>query len=229
MNLITSHDGFTLRDLVTYQQKHNLANGEANEDGERTNDSVNFGIEGDTEDQPILDLRDRQRRALLATLLGSRAATMLLAGDELGRTQGGNNNAYSQDNEVSWLDWAPAARDAALLPFVRRLIALRRAHPLLRHGRPEVTSEEPMGLLITADEADAGPDAALLLGLNRAEAPLILPLPNDGGAAWEVLLDTSEAESPAPGTPNRSTAGATSYEMGGRSVVYLSRPAVPAT
>ena len=225
VNLVTSHDGFTLRDLVSHVEKHNLANGESNKDGEDENDSMNFGVEGGTDDSRILDLRDRQRHALLATLLSSRGAAMLLAGDELGRTQAGNNNAYSQDNEVSWLDWTPAARDAALLPFVRELIALRSAHPLLRHGSPEVTSEVPMGLLITADGADPGPDAALLLGLNRDDTPMTLPLPGDGPVGWVVLLDTSNAELPAPGDPDRSIEGATGYAMGGRSVVLLSRSA----
>lgn len=221
VNLVTSHDGFTLRDLMSYAEKHNEANGEANTDGERANDSLNFGVEGETQDTAILELRDRQRRALLATLLTSRGAAMLLAGDELGRTQRGNNNAYSQDNEVSWLDWRPEARDRALLPFVRALIELRRAHPLLRLGHPEVSSEVPLGLLLTPSAGGAGPDAALLLGLNRSDAAVSLPLPAAWPGAWSVLLDTSQSTLPAAGTVTAEGA----YPMGGRSVVLLARPA----
>jgi len=143
VNFVTSHDGFTLRDLVSYVEKHNEANGEGNEDGEDANDSMNFGIEGETDDPEIRERRDRQRRALLATLLCSQGSVMLLAGDELGRTQRGNNNAYSQDNDVSWLDWTPDPRDAALLPFVQSLVALRRAHPLVRGGSAAAPAAPP--------------------------------------------------------------------------------------
>ena len=197
VNFVTSHDGFTLRDLVSYAEKHNQANGEGNLDGDNADDSLNFGVEGDTDDEAILDLRDRQRRGLLATLLTSRGATMLLSGDEMGRTQGGNNNAYSQDNEVSWLDWRPTARNAALLPFVSSLIALRWAHPLLRHGSPAVVGTAPLTLLITAD-AHEGPDAALLLALNPTDAPATVHLPADQPHGWIRYLDSAAAEPPAP-------------------------------
>ncbi len=220
VNFVTSHDGFTLRDLVSYAEKHNELNGEANEDGDDENDSVSFGIEGDTDDPGILDRRDRQRRALLATLLFSRGATMLLSGDELGRTQRGNNNAYSQDDEVSWLSWTPGARDRALLPFVRALVSLRLAHPLLRHGSPAVIADSPPSLLLQAGPGDAGPDAALLLALNPADAPAILPLPDDGAAGWLVLLDTADAVPPVANAPARA-----GYQMRARSVVLLARPA----
>ena len=133
INFVTCHDGFTLRDLVSYDQKHNLANGEENRDGDSHNRSWNCGVEGETDDAAIVELRARQRRNFLATLFLSQGVPMLLAGDEIGRSQGGNNNAYCQDNEVSWIDWLGG--DAALREFTRRLIALRRAHPVFRRRR----------------------------------------------------------------------------------------------
>jgi isoamylase len=133
VNFVTAHDGFTLRDLVSYNHKHNEANGEDNKDGENHNRSWNCGIEGDTGDQDVLALRRRQQRNFLATLLLSQGVTMVLGGDETSRTQHGNNNAYCQDNEISWLDWEH--QDEALLEFTRRMIALRREHPVLRRRR----------------------------------------------------------------------------------------------
>jgi isoamylase len=130
VNLITSHDGFTLRDLVSYDTKHNQANGEANRDGTDDNRSWNCGVEGPSDDPAIVALRARQSRALLATLVLSRGVPMLVGGDELGRTQGGNNNAYCQDNPTTWYDWSAVDHD--LLAFTRRLLALRDAHPVLR-------------------------------------------------------------------------------------------------
>jgi isoamylase len=133
VNFVTAHDGFTVRDLVSYNEKHNEANGEGNADGEPYNRSWNCGVEGDTDDQAVLALRRRQQRNFLATLLLSQGVTMLLGGDELGRTQRGNNNAYCQDNEISWYDWDDVDED--LLEFARLLIALRRDHPVLRRRR----------------------------------------------------------------------------------------------
>ena len=132
INFITAHDGFTLRDLVSYNEKHNAANGENNNDGESHNNSWNCGTEGPTDDAAINALRAHQQRNMLATLLLSQGVPMLLAGDERNRTQQGNNNAYCQDNELSWFDWnlGPEARD--LLAFTKQLIALRRQHPVLR-------------------------------------------------------------------------------------------------
>ncbi|MHB9858927.1 glycogen debranching protein GlgX [Streptomyces sp. YIM S03343] len=134
VNFVTAHDGFTLRDLVTYHHKHNEANGEGNRDGSDDNRSWNCGAEGETTDEDIRTLRRRQLRNLLTTLLLSTGVPMLVAGDELGRTQGGNNNAYCQDNEISWLDWS--LRDdpgcAALFDLTARLIELRHRHPVLR-------------------------------------------------------------------------------------------------
>ncbi len=132
INFVTSHDGFTLRDLVTYSAKHNEANGEDNLDGESHNLSSHFGIEGPTADPAILELRARQVRNFLATLLLSQGVPMLCGGDEMGRTQRGNNNAYCQDNDISWLNWNLTAEQESLLAFVRQLIHLRRSHPVLR-------------------------------------------------------------------------------------------------
>jgi len=136
VNFITAHDGFTLNDLVSYNDKHNEANGEQNHDGHSNNLSWNHGVEGPSDDPAVLDLRFRQMRNLLATLLFSQGTPMLLAGDEFARTQQGNNNAYAQDNEISWLDWeSTSERQAQLREFVRRLTAIRRQQPVLRRSR----------------------------------------------------------------------------------------------
>ncbi|MHB8671296.1 MAG: glycogen debranching protein GlgX, partial [Acidimicrobiales bacterium] len=150
INFVTAHDGFTLADLVSYEQKHNEANGEGNADGTDDNRSWNCGGEGPTQDNDVLALRRRQQRNLLTTLLVSQGVPMLLGGDELGRTQGGNNNAYCQDNEISWLDWDVDAERLELLEFTRRLISLRRGHPVFRRrrfldGRPRPGSARPAG------------------------------------------------------------------------------------
>ena len=139
INFVTAHDGFTLADLVSYNEKHNQANGEDSRDGESHNRSFNCGAEGPTEDPAVLRLRRRQQRNFLATMFLSQGVPMLLGGDELGRTQQGNNNAYCQDSEISWFDWASADHD--LLVFTRKLAALRREHPIFRRrgwfqGRP---------------------------------------------------------------------------------------------
>ena len=223
LNFVTCHDGFTLRDLVSYVTKHNDANGEGGRDGAGSNLSVNFGVEGETDDPRILELRDRQRRALLATLLLSRGPAMLLGGDELGRTQRGNNNAYSQDNEVSWFDWGPAPRDAALLPFVQRLTRLRRAHPLLRSGTPAVVGEAPLTLLISGPSDGPGPDAALLLALNPMDGAMALGLPGEDPAAWVLLLDSGNPGVAEPAAQPLAVNGST-LEMTGRSVILLGRP-----
>ncbi len=135
VNFVTAHDGFTLQDLVSYNEKHNEANGEDNNDGTSNNHSWNHGAEGPTDDPDILDLRDRQKRNLLATLLLSQGTPMMLAGDEFGRTQRGNNNAYCQDNEISWVNWDIDDYNRTLIDFVRRLIAVRNSFPILRRNR----------------------------------------------------------------------------------------------
>jgi glycogen operon protein len=135
INFVTAHDGFTLADLVSYDRKHNEANGEGNRDGADENLSWNCGVEGPTTDPAILALRERQMRNFLATLFVSQGVPMLCGGDEIGRTQQGNNNAYCQDNEISWLDWRLDAQGRRLLEFTRQLIRLRHRHPELRRRR----------------------------------------------------------------------------------------------
>jgi hypothetical protein len=163
---ITAHDGFTLRDLVSYNGKHNDANGEHNRDGDDHNRSWNCGVEGDTDDEAVLALRSRQQRNYLATLLLSQGVPMLLGGDEIGRSQAGNNNAYCQDNLVSWFDWEHADHD--LFRFTAKLIALRRSHPVLRRrrfflGRPihgqgigDIVWFRPDGEEMTEDDWNTG-------------------------------------------------------------------------
>ncbi|MEU8520459.1 glycogen debranching protein GlgX [Streptomyces sp. NBC_01216] len=182
VNFVTCHDGFTLRDLVSYNGKHNEANGEGNRDGESHNRSWNCGEEGDTEDIGIRELRARQSRNFLATLMLSQGVPMLSHGDEFGRTQGGNNNAYCQDNEVSWVRWPEPGgeEDGTLLAFTRAMVRLRRDHPVLRrrrffHGRPvQGTHDEltdiawftPEGEEMTARDWQAAHARALSVFLN---------------------------------------------------------------
>jgi isoamylase len=135
INFVTAHDGFTLNDLVSYNSKHNEANGEENRDGTDNNRSWNCGVEGPTNDLAVLALRERQKRNLLATLFLSQGVPMLLAGDAMGHTQNGNNNAYCQDNEISWIDWDDRERNSDLLEFTRLVIELRRNHPVFRRRK----------------------------------------------------------------------------------------------
>jgi glycogen operon protein len=130
VNFVTAHDGFTLADLVSYARKHNEANGEGNQDGTDDNLSGNGGVEGPTDDPAVTELRERQRRNFLATLFLSQGTPMLCGGDEIGRTQAGNNNAYCQDNDISWLQWSLPSAAARQLEFTRRLIRLRLDHPV---------------------------------------------------------------------------------------------------
>jgi isoamylase len=132
INFVTAHDGFTLQDLVSYNSKHNEANGEDNRDGTDDNRSWNCGVEGPTDDPQANQLREKQKKNILATLLLSQGVPMMLAGDEIGHTQHGNNNAYCQDNEISWISWDPETMDKELLRFVQQLIALRKDHPAFR-------------------------------------------------------------------------------------------------
>ena len=135
INFVTAHDGFTLNDLVSYEKKRNEANGEGNRDGESHNESMNFGVEGPADDPAVRAAREQQKRNFLATLLLSQGVPMLLGGDEVGRSQRGNNNGYAQDNEISWFDWNLTNDDRALLAFTRSLIRIFRAHPVLRRRR----------------------------------------------------------------------------------------------
>ena len=150
MNIVTVHDGFTLADLVSYDTKHNEANGEDNRDGTDDNRSWNCGVEGPTDDAAVLELRARQRRNFIATLMLSEGVPLLLGGDEFARSQGGNNNAYCQDNELTWFDWEAAAQHSDLIDFTARLCRLREAAsgvpppPVLqRHARAPERSRRP--------------------------------------------------------------------------------------
>jgi isoamylase len=168
VNFVTAHDGFTLHDLVSYNEKHNEANGEENRDGHDHNLSWNHGVEGPTGDPEIVELRERQKRNLLATLLFSQGVPMLCGGDEIGRTQNGNNNAYCQDGELSWLDWNLDEPKRALLEFTRRVIGLRNRHPNLRRRRffqgrrirgsdaKDITWLRPDGREMTEEDWEAG-------------------------------------------------------------------------
>jgi isoamylase len=181
INFVTCHDGFTLADLVSYERKHNEANGEGNADGSDDNRSWNCGVEGPTADPKVLELRARQQRNFLATVLLSQGVPMLLGGDESGRTQRGNNNAWCQDNEISWLDWELDTPREQLLAFTRRLLDLRRSHPVFRRahflsgaatngsGLPDVWWFRPDGLRMTRNDWAGG--SALGVFLNGSEIP----------------------------------------------------------
>jgi isoamylase len=187
INFITCHDGFTLRDLVSYNDKHNDANQEHNRDGESYNRSWNCGEEGDTDDPEILTLRQRQQRNFLTTLLLSQGVPMLLGGDELGRSQGGNNNSYCQDGAISWYNWHLTPENQQLLDFTRRLIQLRRQHPNLsrRHwfqgraihgsGIHDIGWYNPSGQEITEEQWHDGSAKAICVFFNGAE--LVAPNP----------------------------------------------------
>ena len=220
INFITAHDGFTLADVVSYERKHNEANGQANADGNNDNRSVNCGIEGATADPAVRALRGRLQRALLATLVLAKGVPMLLAGDELGRTQDGNNNAYCQDNPASWLDWD--GMDRALCEFAARLTELRRAHPALRRlnwfdGSPTAMGERDIawlwrdgaeitrgqwddrsnrcfGCRIGRENAD---EAALLVLINAGATDVSFALPPPPGGVWQLQLDTAQPRAPA--------------------------------
>ncbi|MHC5907149.1 glycogen debranching protein GlgX [Streptomyces sp. S6] len=180
VNFVTCHDGFTLRDLVSYDEKHNEANGEGNRDGESHNRSWNCGVEGDTDDPEVLRLRARQTRNFVATLMLSQGVPMLSHGDEFGRTQGGNNNAYCQDGELSWVHWPDPEDAGELFAFTRALVWLRREHPVFRrrrffHGRPvEGTHDDlsdiawftPEGLEMTDRDWTSATASALTVFLN---------------------------------------------------------------
>nr|AGI19289.1 GlgX2 [Cyanobacterium sp. CLg1] len=184
INFITAHDGFTLNDLVSYNHKHNDANGEENKDGEQFNHSWNCGEEGDSKDPEVLSLRNQQRRNFLVTLMLSQGVPMLTAGDEIGRTQKGNNNAFCQDNEISWVDWSLEHKNAELLKFVRDLIDLRHQHPVFRRrkwfqgqdihgsGVSDIGWFNPDGFVTAETQWNLGFAKAIALFLNGQEIPL---------------------------------------------------------
>ncbi|MDR3068053.1 MAG: glycogen debranching protein GlgX [Cellulomonas sp.] len=162
INFVTAHDGFTLRDLVSYNEKHNTANGEDNRDGESSNRSWNCGVEGPTDDPEIAALRDRQQRNFLATLVLSQGVPMMAHGDEMGRTQGGNNNAYCQDSPIAWVDWDLDAERRSLLEFARKVVGVRAAHPVFRRRRFFAGEAEHGGQSELGDVVWLRPDGHLM-------------------------------------------------------------------
>jgi glycogen operon protein len=253
VNLITVHDGFTLRDLVAYNGKHNEANGESNRDGTDDNRSWNCGIEGVTSDAGVNALRSRQQRAILTTVMLSFGVPLLLGGDEFGRSQGGNNNAYCQDNEISWFDWS--APDKDLLAYVKRLIAFRLSHPVFRR-RKFLTGAEaselewftPVGTPMDAadwadgearsiavyldgcDDPDAAPDGTpmvdddFLVFANGWWEPLAFTVPPvRKGQSWGVEIDSYDPSSGSEGSP---LSAGDQITVGPRSVVVLRGPRV---
>jgi glycogen operon protein len=227
INYVTAHDGFTLDDLVSYATKHNEANGEDNRDGSDQNFSANYGMEGESDNAAILALRRRQKRNLMATLLLSEGVPMLTAGDEFGRTQKGNNNAYCQDNETSWPDWDTA--DVSFGSFVRYLSHLRMQFPVFRRSRffgndhaGNAAEKDIMWLLPDGTELavsdwnapgnsclgiryagdDQGPKTYfLLLLVNALPSPVDFALPSD--LSWRCLLDTARDDAPRGGVEGR--------------------------
>ena len=196
INFVTAHDGFTLEDLVSYDHKHNAANHEHNRDGESHNRSWNSGIEGPSTDQVIMTRRRTRAESLLGSLLLARGVPMLLGGDELGRSQGGNNNAYSQDNEVSWLDWE--AIDWDRVSATQTLTGLRQTHPVFRKADepPEVLQIEPNDEMTVAFYFDGSkcvpPDSSFLLALNGRPEPRSITLPPElADRPWKVVVDTA--------------------------------------
>jgi glycogen operon protein len=206
INFVTAHDGFTLEDLVSYANKHNEANGENNRDGADHNLSANYGVEGPTEDPGILAIRDRQKRNILATLFLSQGVPMLCGGDEIGRTQHGNNNAYCQDNEISWFDWRLDERRLQLLEFTKRLIALRKSEVTLRRrtfldgerlrpsGYKDITWIRPDGKEMQEDDWELGYARALAFRLGGDAIDDLDPTTGDQlvGDTLLVLANASE-------------------------------------
>ena len=246
LNFVTAHDGFTLADLVSFERKHNQANGEANRDGADANLSWNHGVEGPTDDPSIAQARARDVRALLACLILARGAPMLSMGDELGRSQGGNNNSYAQDNPTSWLDWASA--DQALAAFTSRLIGVRREHPAFTADRfligaappgeldPDVSWRRADGAALTPAEWDDPSGATLamllvapaeggldrvILAIHRGDGPeiLVLPEPRDG-FGWSVLCDSASDGRSGPVSDDKAP-------MSPRSVLVLAETSSP--
>jgi glycogen operon protein len=209
INFVTAHDGFTLQDLVSYDEKHNEANGEENRDGESHNASWNCGVEGPTDDPAVLALRARQKRNFFATLVLSQGVPMISGGDELSRTQHGNNNAYCQDNEISWTDWTPTEERASFLAFCQRAVSLMRHYAVLRRRRffqgrrirgadtKDITWLSSQGVEMTDEQWNA--DHVKHLGV-RLAGDAIGEIDEDGhpisGATILYLLNASDADVP---------------------------------
>ncbi len=241
VNFVTAHDGFTLNDLVSYNDKHNEANGEGNRDGTNFNYSWNCGVEGPTDDPAVQALRERQIRNFLAVLTVSQGRAMLLMGDEVRRTQRGNNNAYNQDNEISWFDWSLVTKNADLLRFMKRIIELHRTARTFRERQSWVAGGEYILQWhgVRLDQPDWSPSShAIAMDLRRADGsgrahvifngywePLTFDLPKLGaGFGWQRLFDTAlPSPDDAPDEPFGLPAGTTKYRAEARSLVLLLR------
>jgi isoamylase len=256
VNFLTAHDGFTLQDLVSYNEKHNEANGEENRDGADDNRSANWGVEGPTDDAAVNELRWRMRRNFLATLVFSQGVRMLLGGDELGRTQWGNNNAYCQDNEISWVNWNLDADDRELLEFTRETLRIFRENPVFRRrgffaGRPvrggskDVTWLHPSGREMTPADWDDGAQKAVGMLIDGeatdevdergrpVSGQTVLLLFNGGEASRRfVLPDSSQAgvweELVNTARPGRRVIPRTAVNLVGRSFILATRTSDPA-
>jgi glycogen operon protein len=207
INYITSHDGFTLKDLVTYQQKHNEANGESNRDGHNGSESCNYGVEGPSDDPALNALRQQQKRNLLATLLLSKGTPMISGGDEISRTQQGNNNAYCQDNPISWYNWNLNEDQKSFLEFTQFIIQLRKRYPLTQvswqwfraDGQTiDPYAEESIDVQCLGCVSSENENAALLILWNSGDQACEFILPGDS-RSWNVLLDTSAPEKTGSG------------------------------
>jgi len=241
VNFVTAHDGFTLADLYSYNGKHNEANGEENRDGHNDNRSWNCGVEGPTDDPAILDLRDRMRRNLMATMLLSLGTPMVLMGDEVGRTQHGNNNAYAQDNEIAWLEWKNVTgRDRAFMEFVRGVIRLRQRYRVLRSGRflhgqaiddggtrdvvwyrpdgnemDSASWSDPVAKVVGLRLCDA--NSCLLILVNSYHEAIQFKLPA-GVGRWQVRVDTASGQIDPP---DRSFGPDQPVNLEGRALLLL--------
>ena len=240
INFVTVHDGFTLNDLVSFNEKHNEPNGEGNLDGINENLSWNCGVEGPTGDPGVEALRVRQIKNFIAILLLSRGVPMLLGGDERRRTQRGNNNAYNQDNPISWFDWTPTPRSDEIFRFVRLMIALRKGHPALsrpafysgaigRRGRPDITwhgtrlgrpgFSDPDARALACTIAGVGESADLHVMMNMFWEPLDFELPGD--ATWRMAIDTFAPSPDDIASPTPVAIRDRTHRVQGRSIVVL--------
>ena len=246
VNYLASHDGYTLNDVVSYEERHNLANGEDNRDGHGENYSCNWGVEGPTDDMTLQATRDRVRRSMLVSLFTALGTPMLLAGDEFGRSQGGNNNAYCQDNEINWLDWTQAQSEAgaALATFTARLIALRRQYPVLHarnflYGQEEIAPgvldvdwfdeqgqalspedwRNAQGRALVMRRASREPDGSIqvmTLLANAGPEALTFTLPEPSTFSRRLLVDSAD-----PDAPERELAAGGRIEVQDRSAVLF--------
>jgi len=251
VNFLTCHDGFTLGDLVSYNDKHNEANGEHNSDGANDNNSWNCGTEGETDDPAIVALRKRQIKNAAALLAVSQGIPMILMGDEVGRTQHGNNNTYCHDNELNWFDWQLVADNAELLRFFQSVIALRHAHPVLRSrdhlrhadyagaGLPDISwhgtrawqpdwsaGSRVLAYMLSGRHAKGGltPDDDIFVAANSHWDALEFELPRPGdGRVWYVAANTSmpAPEDCSPAGQEPRLENQGSVWVGGRSVMIL--------